>query len=474
MKEVRGSEEIWEEVYIGSHASGSSKVSDCEITAAKKRLRVRKLTTYEIKDENPRVNCAFLNTQGELVLLKGRLWADVLYHKKTYVLNTSSNQSRTGGKKTPCESFSLNNKFFYGALNSYLQVLVTQDQHIYIRELSSSKLIETGLKVKVDFGFKRRYGSYVIKALNYLKCDETSIIFISHDGLLLEMPISSSMHPQTTFSPIVLLSKCNIVNFTTTLQNIYVLCNAPSLLLLKINRESKKVVLEKKLEALNLFPTAIGCNKEAVIISLSEQGEMETLQSPRRSRILLLRLSFKQVDSTELIHKGLVSFGNPTITSADNLEVRSQERIDSVFFRSSEENYTGPDEEPTERKYGAEIVPPLQNLSQPQTERPPESQHTHSLEVQELFEPPISQIFPLRRGSPFSSRIGLFVLRGPEASFYLYAVIRSKRITLVDAISDGTSLDLNFAFQLKTDLGIILVSAKGQVKKYLLDYKYQY
>lgn len=476
MQEARGPEEVWEEVFIGSHATKSRRISEREVATAKTRFKVRRLTTYDIKDEHPQVNCAFLNPLGELVLLKGRMWADVLYHKKTFVLNTSSEQTRTGSKKTPCESFSLNNKFFFGALNSYLQVLVTQDQLIYIRELSSPRLIETGLKVRVDFGFKRRYGSYVIKALNYLRCDDKSIIFISHEGLLLELPISNSFKKETGFSPVVLLSQYNIVSFTTTLQHVYVLCNSPGPLLFKINRENRKIILQKTLEVSSLYPTAIGCSRDAAVVSLSEQGEMEKLQTPRRSRVLLLSLSLKPLDSSELIHKGLVSFGNPTTSSTDNLEVRSLERIESVWSGSSDTNNTIPDEHTSRRMYRTANVPNARTPSQPQKERLPEIQerNVQTLEVEDLLELPISQIFPLRRVSPFCSRYTLFVLRGPEASFYLYAVIRTRRITQVDAITDGTSLDLNFAFPLKTDFGVILVSAKGQVKKYLLDYKYQY
>ncbi len=477
MKEAKVPEEEWEELCIRSHASDSRRISEREISTAKKRFTVRRLTTYEIEDDHPQVNCVFLNPQGEVVLLKGRLWADVLYHKKTLVLNTSSDAARTGNKKSPCESFCLNHKFFFGALNSYLQVLVTQDQAIYLRHLASPRLIDTGLKVRVDFGFKRRYGTYVIKALNYLKCDETSIIFISPEGLLLELPVSNSSQKETGFSPVVLLSQHHIVNFTTTLQHVYVLCSSPAPLLLKINRINRKIVLRKMLEVANLYPTAIGCCKDAVVISLSEQGELEKLQSPRRSRVLLLSLSLEQTDSSDLIHKGLVSFGNPTTTSTDHLVVRSHERIemiDSVWTGSSENDYTGPDEQASQIIYGTSNFLPAHEQSQPHLERRPDRQDRHTLEVKALFELPISQILPLRRVSPFSSRFALFVLRGPEASFYLYAVIWAKRITLVDTISDGTALDLNFAFPLKSDDGVILVSAKGQVKKYLLDYKYEY
>jgi hypothetical protein len=477
MKEARGKQELWEEVYLGSYTMDSRRISEHDIKTAKRKLRVSKQTTYELKDDHPRVNCVFLNPQGELVLLKGRLWADVLYHKKTLVLNTSSDLARTGNKKLPGESFSLNNKFFYGALNSYLQVLVTQDQLIFIRELSSPRLIETGLKVRVDFGFKRRYGTYVIKALNYLRCDETSIIFISHEGLLMELPISSKLHKETVFVPTELLSHCNIVNFTTTIQHIYVLCNSPCPQLLKINRENRKIVLRKTLEVSGLYPTAIGCSGDAVVICLSEQGELEKLQAPRKSRVLLLSLAFKHLDSSELIHTALVSFGNPTTTATDNLVVRSQERIeiiDSVWQMSAAINYTRPDERTSQTNYLLSAESLAQDQSQILPDKPPENPDKQTLEVKALFELPISQIFPLRKVSPFSSRFALFVLRGPEASFYLYAVIKTKKITLVDAISDGTTLDLNFAFPLKTDLGVVLVSAKGQVKKYLLDYKLEY
>ena len=518
------------EFIIGSFASDQSWKDNRREKSHKKRYKLSSITSITINDIHPRINCALKYRENEYLILKGRLWADSLYNKKVYIFNEKKDEFRETDKRIPFEVFGLNNKFMTGWTTDTIQILVTQDQDLFVRCQDSQKLLDIVIKVRVDFGFKRRYGSFTLLTTRYVQTDKSSIFCVTSEDKLVEILVVNENGKTIKKNSIIYEynnhQESHIVNFCMSQDFLFCLVLGKGTRVIKLSRKSKEEICSLRIpHRNNSFPTAIGCDSRNILVCMGQQSDTEVLKEPRTSIVFLLDYSLKilskilfyhttisrEIDSNERLEKekdqaNYTSTNSETINEQNRTFIRKRENISleneteyqeinlsekkMQAFSTADLKTTSPhgdllnpeDRELPQLKYTRYENPTIEksNVTQSEESKTIEKEdkklHPFSIskrlysianknEIKFEFEPQISEIFPLRFNG-VSEGVSLFVLRGPEASFYLFSVVNGRNLDLIDAVGDGSYHDLCTAFSLESELGVLVVSTSCKITKY--------